>query len=193
MIAELKAEIAAKNTVSKRLEASEKENETLQAKVDDLDGSLSTARAEIKTLTNKLAAARNSEVNSQVPGSALKKNAAGSRNGPSAEVMQAAQAKEDLYGDLTGLIVRGMKQEDEEDVFDCIQTGRNGTLHFKLGIDTGSGDNYEDVQFSYRPQLDEDRDRDLIDLLPDFLVEDISFARPQASNFYRRMIKSLTE
>ena len=175
-----------------------------------MDGSLSTARAEIKTLTNKLAAARNAEVNSQVPGSALKKNAAGSRNGPSAEVMQAAQAKEDLYGDLTGLIIRGMKQEDDEDVFDCIQTGRNGSmkptirkakphanfllaLHFKLGIDTGSGDNYEDVQFSYRPQLDEDRDRDLIDLLPDFLVEDISFARPQASNFYRRMIKSLTE
>lgn len=93
----------------------------------DLTNSLSTARNDIKTLSNKLAAARNAEVNTKVPGSALKTSAAGGRGGPSAEVVQAAQAKEDLYGDLTGLIIRSMKHEDEEDIFDCIQTGRNGS------------------------------------------------------------------
>ena len=41
--------------------------------------------------------------------------------------VQTAQMKEDLYADLTGLIVRGVKHEHGEDVYDCIQTGRNGS------------------------------------------------------------------
>lgn len=48
----------------------------------------------------------------------------------SAEVAQAAQTaqlKEDLYSDLTGLIIRDVKREAEDDVYDCIQTGRNGS------------------------------------------------------------------
>lgn len=39
--------------------------------------------------------------------------------------------KEDLYADLTGLIVRGVKREPDEDVYDCIQTGRNGSKSTK--------------------------------------------------------------
>ena len=35
--------------------------------------------------------------------------------------------KEDLYSDLTGLMIRGVKRSPEEDVYDCIQTGRNGS------------------------------------------------------------------
>jgi Chromosome segregation protein Csm1/Pcs1 len=35
--------------------------------------------------------------------------------------------KEDLYCDLTGLMIHSVKQVDGEDVFDCIQTGRNGS------------------------------------------------------------------
>lgn len=48
----------------------------------------------------------------------------------SAEAAQAAQVallKEDLYSDLTGLILRGVERGDEADVYDCIQTGRNGS------------------------------------------------------------------
>jgi hypothetical protein len=44
------------------------------------------------------------------------------------EATLAAQKKENLYGDLTGLIVRSVKREGGEDVFDCIQTGRNGSM-----------------------------------------------------------------
>ncbi|EFY86092.1 chromosome segregation protein (Pcs1), putative [Metarhizium acridum CQMa 102] len=124
---------------------------------------------------------------------ALKPGAMGHKSAPS-EVVLAAQAKEDLYGDLTGLIVRGMKRGDGGSVFDCIQTGRNGTLHFKLSLDAGdASDSYDDVQFTYRPQLDTDRDGDLIRMLPDYLVEEITFPRTQASKFYSRVIKSLTE
>lgn len=48
----------------------------------------------------------------------------------SAEAAQAAQVallKEDLYSDLTGLILRGVDRGDEADIYDCIQTGRNGS------------------------------------------------------------------
>ena len=40
---------------------------------------------------------------------------------------QVAQLKEDLYSDLTGLILRGVERKDDSDVYDCIQTGRNGS------------------------------------------------------------------
>lgn len=43
------------------------------------------------------------------------------------------------------------------------------------------------------PQLDPGRDRDLIDLLPDYLVEEITFPRAHAAKFYARVIKSLAE
>lgn len=56
-----------------------------------------------------------------------------------------------------------------------------------------AADSYEDVQFTYRPQLDADRDGDLMEVLPDYLVEEITFPRPHASKFYARVVKSLTE
>ena len=44
-----------------------------------------------------------------------------------AHAAQVAQLKEDLYSDLTGLILRGVERGSEADVYDCIQTGRNGS------------------------------------------------------------------
>jgi chromosome segregation ATPase len=114
------------------------EIQKLQAKVSQLTSSISEAHAENKTLSTKLAANRTAaaaveSVNSKVPGSAVKANG-GIRMMGSAEAAQnaqQAQLKEDLYSDLTGLIIRGVKRDAEEDVFDCIQTGRNGS---KLNI-----------------------------------------------------------
>ena len=62
----------------------------------------------------------------KVPGSALKNKAASAAAG-NADAVKVAQLKEDLYGDLTGLIVRGLQRDGDEDIFDCIQTGRNGS------------------------------------------------------------------
>lgn len=45
----------------------------------------------------------------------------------------------------------------------------------------------------YKPQLDDRRDNELIELLPDYLVEEITFPRPHAAKFYSRVLKSLTE
>lgn len=106
----------------------------LQAKVTQLTSSLSDAHIENKTLSAKLAANRNAaasveSANGRGPGSAVKANG-GIRLMGSAEVAHAAQLaqlKEDLYSDLTGLIIRDVKREAEDDVYDCIQTGRNGS------------------------------------------------------------------
>ena len=47
-----------------------------------------------------------------------------------AHAAQVAQLKEDLYSDLTGLILRSVEMGSEADVYDCIQTGRNGSRFF---------------------------------------------------------------
>jgi hypothetical protein len=77
-------------------------------------------------LSAKLAASRAGEASIKIPGSTLKPGIVGNKGAP-LEAVLMAQAKEDLYGDLTGLIVRGMSQGNGENVFDCIQTGRNGS------------------------------------------------------------------
>ena len=179
----------------------------LEDTIENLNGALSEAKSEIKSLSMKLAASRSAEANARVPGIALKSSAGGKHT-------TLAQAKEDLYGDLTGLLMRDVRRDETEDVFDCIQSGRNSSkcilyqtraladrnltyvvaLHFKLAVEsTDAGDSYDDVEFTYRPQLDPSRDADLIDMLPDYLVEEITFPRPQASRFYARVIKALTE
>jgi hypothetical protein len=55
-----------------------------------------------------------------------------------AKEAQLRQMKEELYTDLTGLIVRGVKREEDEDVYDCIQTGRNGSKWTLFLLDQSS-------------------------------------------------------
>ncbi|KAL6697778.1 chromosome segregation protein Csm1/Pcs1 domain-containing protein [Trichoderma pleuroticola] len=195
LIAQLKEEVAEQSKSIQRAEKvqvqlgqSETEADALRAQLAEANQSLSQAKSETKTLYTKLAASRQIEPNNK--GSAPGNRAALAEK----ESKQVAQIKEDLYADLTGLIVRDVRRIDKEDVFDCIQTGRNGTLHFKLALENmDSADSYEDVQFAYRPQLDASRDGDLIEALPDYLTEEITFPRNQAPKFYARVIKSLME
>lgn len=67
-------------------------------------------------------------------------------------------------------------------------------LHFKLAVDkVDPGDSYENVQFTYLPQLDDSRDEELMEILPDYLVEDLDFPRTSAAAFYAKVTKPLTE
>lgn len=76
----------------------------------------------------------------------------------------------------------------------CRSLTRLSALHFKLAAEkTEKADSYDDVQFSYRPQLDTNRDRDLMGMLPDYLTEEITFPRLHASKFYTRVTKALME
>jgi predicted nucleic acid-binding Zn-ribbon protein len=127
LIATLKAELAAQTTLAREgqrlkqeLQTSEGRIETLQTTIADMTNSLSDAKTEIKTLSTKLAASR-----CDAPGSAI--NGTSARPLAHHEILQSMQMKEDLYGDLTGLIVRNIKHDAGEDVYDCIQTGRNGS------------------------------------------------------------------
>lgn len=64
-------------------------------------------------------------------------------------------------------------------------------LHFQLSI-ANEGDDYDDQQFCYTPLLDEKRDADLLDLLPDYLTDDIEFPRHQVAKFYEKILNSMT-
>lgn len=74
-----------------------------------------------------------------------------------------------------------------------IADGLNLALHFKLGISTNNEESYEDTEFQYTPRLDNDRDRDLLELLPDYLSEEITFSRLNAAKFYGRVVETLTK
>lgn len=137
LISTLKSELAAQKEeakaaalLKKQLETAELKLSETQTRVTSLTTSLSESRTEIKALTMKLTAARSAEASalakasSSIPGSAMK----GNKTHPSAATTQAAQMKEDLYSDLTGLIVRSVKRDAREDVYDCLQTGRNGSM-----------------------------------------------------------------
>jgi hypothetical protein len=141
LITSLKADVASQASLTKESRGLKKKVESqtadllsLKEKLGELTASLAESRAENKTLAAKLAANRTvaasvESANTTVPGSAVKANGGIRMMGTAeaAQVAQAAQLKEDLYSDLTGLIIRSVKRESEDDVFDCIQTGRNGS------------------------------------------------------------------
>lgn len=208
LVASLKADIAAQvsltkdsRVLKKKFESQAAEILSLKEKMAQMTTSLSETQAENKTLATKLAANRAAaasveSANTKTSGNAAHVNGSIRMMGTAeaAQVAQAAQLKEDLYSDLTGLLIRGVKRDPEDDVFDCIQTGRNGTLHFKLAVtNEKSVENYEDAQCQYVPQLDPSRDKEMVELLPDYLVEEITFPRSQAARFYARVVKALTE
>lgn len=69
-------------------------------------------------------------------------------------------------------------------------------LHFKLNVTNesdGKPMSFEDTEFLYTPLLDQSRDRELLDLLPDYLTEEITFSRQHASKFYGRVVDTLTK
>lgn len=114
-------------SLAKTMQAQESVIASLQQKLEDLTAALSDSRAENKSLSTKLAVSRSAEATlAKVPGSAVKSQGQ-ARGTVNSDIIQAAQMKEDLYSDLTGLIVRGVKFYDKEDIFDCLQTGRNGS------------------------------------------------------------------
>ena len=68
-------------------------------------------------------------------------------------------------------------------------------LHFKLAVanDNDAKIHYEDATFLYTPRFDANRDRDLLELLPDYLSEEIAFSRVNAAKFYGRVVDTLTK
>ncbi|KAL4965322.1 putative chromosome segregation protein (Pcs1) [Aspergillus stella-maris] len=188
--------------LQKELRERDAEVARLTSSAEESASQLAAAQSEVKALQTKLAAARNTAATLEqaavkVPGSAIKGGGANranaAANAEAAQAAQFAQLKEDLYSDLTGLIIRDVKKREKDSLYDCIQTGVNGTLHFKLVVPHVSSANFESAEFQYIPLLDENRDRELVDILPEYLTVDITFVRQQASKFYTRVIDALTK
>ncbi|KAG9203486.1 hypothetical protein G6514_002853 [Epicoccum nigrum] len=194
-VADLQSRTSEIASLNKSIAALTKTNTSLIAENKKLSDSLNTAQKENSTLNTKLAAARQPEAN-KVPGSAVKARNTGVVLPGSAEAAKDAmlqKQKVEMYCDLTNLVIVGVKKnEDDEDVYDCLQTGRNGTLHFHLTISEG-GESYADTEFIYQPLLDEQRDKDLLDLLPDYLTEEISFPRGHAAKFFSKVVDSMSK
>ena len=97
---------------------------------EDISSSLTHLQNENKVLQAKLASSRAVSVaNDRTPGSAIRNGAQTQSKTSLASNgdVAIAQLKDDLYSDLTGLILRGVEVGADEDTFDCIQTGRNGS------------------------------------------------------------------
>ncbi|OJD11020.1 hypothetical protein AJ78_08125 [Emergomyces pasteurianus Ep9510] len=212
LIASLKKELAMQTTLAKESLTLQKQLQDrddavaeLEAKIKQLTSGLTSAQNEMKALQTKLAASRTAATNiesvtgSKGPGSAVKNSNGASRtpmmgSAEAAHAAQIAQLKEDLYSDLTGLIIRDARKRESDHLYDCIQTGMNGTLHFKLAVAHDlENTSFEAAEFHYFPLLDPNRDRDLVDILPEYLSIDITFPRQHASVFYSRVVDTLTK
>jgi regulator of replication initiation timing len=129
------------SSVQKELATLKSANTTLENENKKLTTSLTTAQNENKALSSKLAAARSAPSEQKnVPGSAVKARTPGVVLPGAAEAAKDAQikmAKVDLYSDLTNLVIVGIKKnEDGEEVYDCLQTGRNGSEFFRASPPT---------------------------------------------------------
>lgn len=149
IIASLKRELSNQKSIaseSKRLQTQlqslQSENTRLQTENNTLSSSLTSAQSglkasenEAKTLQAKLTTLRNSKTEvpaKTVPGSAVKARGgnAAAKNAVASETeekMKTMMLKEEMYSDLTGLMIHTVKKDENEDIYDCIQTGRNGS------------------------------------------------------------------
>ena len=125
---------------------------------------LTTSQNEVKALQAKLAATRAATASVE-PASAFGRatGAAANGKGPAARTMmgnaeavmaaQVAQLKENMYSDLTGLIMRNVDRQDDGDIYDCIQTGRNGSKSIIPGTVTSLANDWFSAPFqACRPQ-----------------------------------------
>ncbi|RHZ69194.1 hypothetical protein Glove_287g15 [Diversispora epigaea] len=89
-----------------------------------------------------------------------------------------------LYQDLSNLLIQNVKIVSQvEKSFTCILNGRNGSLVFKL---TFNGDEY-----LYEPCINQERDAELLKILPDYLREEISFKKDNSDLFFWRALNFL--
>lgn len=125
-------------TLQKQLQERDGEVAKLKAQAEDATTQLSSSQTEAKALQTKLAAARNTAStieNAAAKGPISAKNTPANRaqSAEAAQAVQLAQLKEEFYTDLTGLIIRDVKERESDNLYDCIQTGVNGS-EFSLRV-----------------------------------------------------------
>jgi hypothetical protein len=66
-------------------------------------------------------------------------------------------------------------------------------LHFKLAIESDNSTRHEYGECHYTPLIDANQDSALVELLPDYLREEITFPRERAGMFYARVVQALSK
>jgi len=137
LVTSLKKELTIQAPLVQKARKFEKDAQTQEAEVDKLRAAnknmsttLTAAQNEIKSLQAKLASARAIPAPAEAkPPPATSKAVVQLKHAMASnrESEETSQLKIDLYGDLTGLIIRSVKQAEDGDTYDCIQTGRNGS------------------------------------------------------------------
>lgn len=92
-----------------------------------------------------------------------------------------------LCSDLSGLTIQKVETTEEGLVYDCLQNGRFGVLHYTL---TDPQDENAD-EVTYTPQAD--NTEDILSQLPDYFLEPLSFSREAAAQFYWKIAQSLNK
>ncbi|KAK9327070.1 chromosome segregation protein Csm1/Pcs1-domain-containing protein [Lipomyces starkeyi] len=186
LITTLRAELGERSKQIKEMSSRVEEATKADHELDELERTVQKLRQENAILQSKL----------------LARGAVAASGGSSA----IAQLKEDLFSDLSGLIIRDVRVEDDKTVYDCLQTGRNGAFHYKISIPrnapeaglahgsataNGSGGGYEDTEITFVPMLDDKRDALLMSLLPDYFTEPLTFMRSAAAQCYWKISQAL--
>ncbi|KAK9324758.1 chromosome segregation protein Csm1/Pcs1-domain-containing protein [Lipomyces orientalis] len=187
LITTLREELRDRSKQIKEMSSRVEEAAKVEGEVEELEKRVEKLRQENAVLQSKLLA-RGSTVAATGSSSAV------------------PQLKEDLFSDLSGLIIRDVRVEDDKTVYDCLQTGRNGAFHYKMSIPrnttdaglahgsataNGSGGGYEDTEITFVPMLDDKRDALLMSLLPDYFTEPLTFMRSAAAQCYWKISQAL--
>ncbi|KAK9367263.1 chromosome segregation protein Csm1/Pcs1-domain-containing protein [Lipomyces kononenkoae] len=187
LIATLRAELSERSNQIKMMSSRVEEATNADRELDELEKAVQKLQQENAVLQSKL----------------LARGAPVAGAGGSAAI---AQLKEDLFSDLSGLIIRDVRVEQDKTLYDCLQTGRNGAFHYKISIPrnpndgglphgsataNGSGGGYEDTEITFVPMLDDKRDAFLMSLLPDYFTEPLTFMRSAAAQCYWKIAQAL--
>jgi hypothetical protein len=134
LIASLKKELASQaplvqeaRKLRKQMQNQDLDIERMRTTTAELSSSLAASQNEIKALQAKLVAARSSSVDNAKTPAGRQGSAQRALIASNAEAAKLMEMKLSLYSDLTGLDILNVKQTEEGDTFDCLQSGQNGS------------------------------------------------------------------
>ncbi|KAK6517192.1 hypothetical protein TWF506_007066 [Arthrobotrys conoides] len=186
IISNLKTELKSRSISLQQLEEKEKRVQELEEQNSLMGGKIERLLQDHAVLSAKLETARNI-------GKTPSKNS--KTIAPSGASKEFSQHRENLYSDLCGLIVVNVKSDEDGGIeYDCLSTGKNGALHFKLQLDAEDDEDEVDDDgpyFTYNPMLERGRDERLMAVLPPIFREEMNFKRTRGVDFYLQLMQSL--
>ncbi|EGX51632.1 hypothetical protein AOL_s00054g31 [Orbilia oligospora ATCC 24927] len=186
IVVNLKAELKSRSISLQELQEKEKRIQELEKQNSLMEDKIERLLQDHAVLSAKLETARNI---GKMPSNNSKTTASSSVS------KEFSQHRENLYSDLCGLIVVNVKSDEDGGIeYDCLSTGKNGALHFKLQLDAEDDEDQVDDDgpyFTYNPMLERGRDERLIAVLPPIFRDEMNFKRTRGVDFYLQLMQSL--